>query len=315
MKHTLKVTFVMIALFLIAQLVGLVTISNYLQVNENADTGEVTISYPDTILGPPAQVENKSTSFLFIGAFILIGTGLFLLIVKYKVYKVWKLWFFLAVWATVSVALGVYINWIYAAAIAFGLGLWKIFKPNVYIYNLTEIFIYTGIAILMLSVLDIFAAFGLLVIISLYDMYAVWKSKHMITMAKFQTDAKMFAGLVIPYTVKDAKETAVKTAMKKNMKGLSKSAAPSKGNARQAILGGGDIAFPLIFSGTAMQYLINMQHISKPNALAFSGIISFFAAAALFWLLAKAEHEKFYPAMPFISIGCFVGFLVIMLII
>ncbi|MCX6706811.1 MAG: presenilin family intramembrane aspartyl protease, partial [Candidatus Woesearchaeota archaeon] len=187
MKHTLKVTLIIIALFLIAQLVGLVTINRYLQVNENAETGEVTISYPDTVLGPPAQVENKSTSFLFIGLFVLIGTGLFLLIVKYRVYRVWKLWFFLAVWATVSVALGVYLDWIVAAAIAFGLGLWKIFRPNVYIYNFTEIFIYTGIAILMLSVLNLFAAFGLLVLISLYDMYAVWKSKHMVTMAKFQT--------------------------------------------------------------------------------------------------------------------------------
>ncbi|MCX6707222.1 MAG: hypothetical protein NT001_03715, partial [Candidatus Woesearchaeota archaeon] len=87
------------------------------------------------------------------------------------------------------------------------------------------------------------------------------------------------------------------------------------GQTRQAILGGGDIAFPLIFSGTMMQYLIDVQHVPKLNALGLSSIISLFASAALLWLLLKAEHEKFYPAMPFISIGCFAGFLVIMFIV
>ena len=39
----------------------------------------------------------------------------------------------------------------------------------------------------------------LLVLISIYDMIAVWKSKHMITLAKFQLDTKSFAGLAMNY--------------------------------------------------------------------------------------------------------------------
>ena len=66
---------------------------------------------------------------------------------------------------------------------------------------------------------------------------------------------------------------------------------------RTAILGGGDIGFPLIFAGVVL----------KEWGLWQSLIIPFFALAGLALLLYYAEEKKFYPAMPFISAGCFVG--------
>lgn len=92
----------------------------------------------------------------------------------------------------------------------------------------------------------------MLLIISLYDYIAVRKTGHMIKLAKFQAKLKIFAGLLIPY-----------------------------GKNKEAILGGGDIGFPLIFAGVAMKTL-------GPKAL----IIPLFAAAALTFLFVKAEKKN-----------------------
>lgn len=43
-------------------------------------------------------------------------------------------------------------------------------------------------------------------------------------------------------------------------------------------------------------------------------IIPLFAAAALTFLFIKAEKKKFYPAMPVLTLGCFIGYLIAYLI-
>jgi len=53
--------------------------------------------------------------------------------------------------------------------------------------------------------------------------------------------------------------------------------------------------------------------VAKQNAFFISIIISIFAAIALFLLFLKSEKGKFYPAMPFISAGCIVGYLITLL--
>jgi len=134
--------------------------------------------------------------------------------------------------------------------------------------------------------------------ISAYDMFAVWKSKHMITLAKFQAQSRAFAGFVIPYT-KTGKISGIKGEMPKEIGG--------KGGRKVAILGGGDIAFPLLFAGVVMDWLIVSVGLAKGAAMFQSWIVSIFAAVALLLLFVKAGKDKFYPAMPFISAGCFAG--------
>ena len=106
-------------------------------------------------------------------------------------------------------------------------------------------------------------------------MIAVWKTKHMVKMAKFQTESKLFAGLLVPY-----------------------------GKNKVAVLGGGDIGFPLLFSGVILKSFGIME----------AYIVSVFAALALLLLLVFSEKKKFYPAMPFISAGCFLGLLVVIIL-
>jgi presenilin-like A22 family membrane protease len=140
---------------------------------------------------------------------------------------------------------------------------------------------------------NIVSGIVLLVLIAVYDAYAVWKSKHMITLAKSQAKAKMFSGLLIPYQIGRSKKKLPKVQkIKKKVK------------IRTAMLGGGDIGFPLIFAGIILKELGLWQSL----------VIPFFAAAALGILFWKADEKKFYPAMPFIGAGCLIGLGVVMLI-
>jgi presenilin-like A22 family membrane protease len=221
-------------------------------------------------------------------------------------FKVWRIWFLLAVGATLGISLSVFIDWTAAFIIGFALGYLKIFKPNVFVHNFTEIFMYSGIAVLLVPIFDVLRMIVALFAISLYDAYAVWQSKHMIKMAEFQSSSKLFAGLHIPYE-KPKKATKVKIKID-----LPQSISQD-GEARSAILGGGDIAFPLLFAGSVMIELIK-SGLSKEIAFFQTLPIPLFAGIALFLLFVKSQKGKFYPAMPFITAGCLIGYGIVLLL-
>jgi presenilin-like A22 family membrane protease len=82
---------------------------------------------------------------------------------------------------------------------------------------------------------------------------------------------------------------------------------------KSAILGGGDIAFPLMFSGSVMTWLLE-SGVSKNLAFFESLIVPLFAGIALLLLLLKSKKDKFYPAMPFITAGCLIGYGILLFI-
>lgn len=311
MKHSLRITLIIIALFIVTQLVGLLTINKHIQV-ETTETGETVILHPDTVLGEPLKMEEaqKNYSFIYISIGVLVGTLLVLLFIKFNVQSVWRYWFLLAVISTLAVSFGVYVKYTLAIAAAILLGVWKIFKPNVYVHNITEIFVYTGITIIFLPILNLTSVIVLLLIISLYDMFAVWKSKHMIKMALFQSKANVFAGLFIPYT-KSGGMTSAEGKQGKKMPGK----VMVKQQTKNAVLGGGDIAFPLLFSSTVMEHLIKNVGVLKETALGLSAIITVTTTIALFLLLYFAKEDRFYPAMPFVTAGCLAGLGIVWMIV
>ena len=284
----------------------------------------------------PPPIEQESLSFIGIIIAVAIGTGLVLLIVKFRKRRLWKFWFFASIILTLIMAfspfvikilrffwnipdnLAVNYAFLITIAIATLLAYFKAFKQNPYVHNFTELFIYGGLASLLVPILNIISSVILLVIISAYDMYAVWHSKHMIKMAEFQTQSKVFAGLMFSYKKEDkiALEAdgpkapkppkTIKTTAKANMKKKQNKIVETNETPRNAILGGGDIAFPLLFSGAIMKFTGN---------LVLPIIISIFAAISLFGIYYFGKKNRYYPAMPFLTLGCFVGFAVGWLII
>jgi presenilin-like A22 family membrane protease len=309
MKHTSKVTFILLSIFVLSQVFGLLAMNMDLKVIKNAETGAVeSINYSEPVTGARPDMEN-SQAFWYIIFAVFIGTLILLVLIRFRQVKVWKAWFFLAVWMTIAVTLGIFIPKTAAFIIAFIIAMFKIFKPNFVLQNLSEILMYTGIALLFVPLLNVFWIIMLILAIAAYDAYAVWHSKHMIKMANFQTESKIFAGLSVPYSQKDKGKTEIKSSMPKGANFKSE----NKGE-KIALLGGGDIAFPLIFSGVVMQTLILNYGLSKVFAFLEVQIITAFAAIALLLLFIYGKKDRFYPAMPFIGAACLLGYGAILLL-
>ena len=334
MKHNINVTILMILIYLCAQIIGLVIISQYVNIEESSRTGK-TVSTEIASVSPggePPQVDSKDIWKMVLGILfaVLIGTALILLLIKLRMPNLIKVWLFIAVAASLSKAFFPFIyNMIqkfladmvpFSIYITIGLAIlltfFKIYRTNIYIHNITEIFLYGGLASYIVPVLNLFWAAVLLILISIYDMYAVWKSKHMVKLAKFQSEANSFAGLLIPYektkTYTKKKLSAKPIAKKQESKfqqtsytKVSKDEKVEESGTKKAILGGGDIAFPLIFSGALMATYGN---------LFMPLIVTATTTGALAALLIFGKSNRFYPAMPFISAGAFLGYGIVLII-
>jgi len=296
MKHTLRVTLIVLAMFFFAQILGLIIVNNYVD-KEQLKSGIV--SFKELPLGLEVPETTGAESLLTIVLAIVIGTVLALFLIRFGQLGLLKIWFFLAVMITLSVAFYSFVPLIIALPISIILAFIKIFRPNFYVQNFTELFVYGGLAAIFVRTFpakfSLFTVLMLLFLISLYDAYAVWKSGHMIKLAKFQTKSKMFAGVVIPYEMPQVPKNVPIKSIK----------------VKTAILGGGDIGFPLLFSGVIFRDLLLRNTVEL--ALLKVLVVPVFAAIALGWLLWKADKDKFYPAMPFISLGCFLALIVMRL--
>ena len=284
MKHSLQVTLILLTFFLLAQGIGLGVIYNYIDHDRSVD-GETI--FKDLPIGERPEIQHNYF-YLYVIPIVGLGTMLVLFLLRNKLTWIWRVWFLTAIAMALVISFYSFMPAIIAVVLGITLAIWRIFKPNFWVQNLTELFVYGGLAAIFVPLFSVITISILLVIIAIYDAYAVWKSKHMIALAKEQTKAKVFAGLYIPYT----------------MKLPSNKPSRSKKGVRTAILGGGDIGFPLIFAGVVMKELGIWQ----------SMIIPFFALMGLAFLLWRSDEKKFYPAMPFIGAGCFIGLGLIYLI-
>ncbi len=305
MKHDIKISLYLLLLFLAAQIVGLFVLSSTMSVEETTTpdgASSIVVNYEEIMTGRPEVT--GAGSFVYVLVSVLIGTLILLLLIKLKMRRFWKGWFFLAVGLTLSLVFNVYLPDIPSLLIGFGLAFLKIFKPNAIIHNATEILMYSGIAVLIVPIFSVGWMIALLLAISVYDFFAVFISKHMVQLAEFQSSAKVFAGLLIPYK-RTSKDAEVKMEIPQGVRSKSS-------HVRSAILGGGDIAFPLLFSGVVMSDLL----LAMPRTGAFlvASIISLTSGAALFVLLMMGRKDKFYPAMPFITAGCLLGYGAVLLL-
>lgn len=311
MKHSLQITILLLLIFVLAQLNGLFVLDYYINIKESALIGKTAVNQEayqqSNIIAP--EVENESTSYWYIIIALLIGTGLVLLLIKFRQRKLWKLWFFFSVLLALILSLNTWMfrifgelfpaSSLYIATVLLCLVLTtlKVFHPGIFVHNFTEIFIYGGLAALLVPILNITSMSILLLLVAVYDIYAVWKSKHMIAMAEFQTEQKVFAGLSIPYKL-SAEMKMPKEKKEKETKRIPQEKEERAG-VRTAILGGGDIAFPLLFAGVVMK--------TTGSYLAPALVVAT-TTLALALLFFYGEKGKFYPAIPFIAVGCFVGY-------
>lgn len=290
-------------MFLVTQLIGLFVVSSYID--------GINLPYG---MQPPDEV-NQDTSVVSIIIAFIIAISLFILLTKIKAVAFIRLWFFVVT----TIALGLSLNVILlkltltsyvaimAIIIALPLAYLKIFKRNLIVHNFTELLIYPGIAAVFIPLLNVMGITILLLIISLYDIWAVWQSEFMQKMAKYQIEnLKFFTGFFVPYADKKQKQKIklLKDKYGEDEKVLESQFKKAKIKINLAILGGGDVIFPIITAGVFY----------KTFGIIPALIITASATLALLFLFILARKGKFYPAMPFITIGMYLGMIVSWLI-
>ena len=292
-------------MFFITQLIGLAVLNAYAPEIKQAkdDKGNI-INITDHNLPyglEPPQDNDPKINLISILISLVIAITILFFFMKFGAIVIIRYWFFFVI----ILALGITINApmlslkyssLISLFIALPLAYFKVFKRNIIVHNFTELLIYPGLAAIFVPLLNIWTIIVLLVVISLYDMYAVWHTGFMQKMAKFQIQqVRVFSGFFIPYIGKKdrnliEKFKQAKSKLKNNLKA-------KKIKMSVAILGGGDVIFPIILAGVVLRTL----------GLIPALIITVGAALALALLFYFSEKGKFYPAMPFISAGCFIA--------
>lgn len=133
------------------------------------------------------------------------------------------------------------------------------------------------------------AVVALLLIFSIYDFVAVYKTKHMVLMAKEMIDKKVILGFIIPREFKF---------FKSNIKEV-------KPGGNFMILGGGDIVFPSLLAVSVV-----------PSGFLKSLIIIIFSLLGTFfgyWLFSSQEEKSPMPALPPVALFAVIGYFISLL--
>lgn len=216
------------------------------------------------------QEVRAETGFAYFTLGIILVSAVFYMLMKLGRIKLIKAWFYLAIIIAITLSLSAFMPEAIAIMIAIIVLTLKVKEPNVYTHNMAELLIYAGIIILFVGFFDILSVIILLLVISVYDFVSVFITKHMIRMAKTQASLGMFSGLLI------------------------------KRGEELAMLGGGDVAFSLLFAS-----------VIALNLGFGSGILCILGAGfGLFLLMLFGSRGRFYPAMPLISFGSLLGLLI-----
>ncbi len=164
---------------------------------------------------------------------------------------------------------------------------------NIMVHNLVIIIAIAGVSIYLGLLLPAMAVLILLALLSVYDIIAVFKTKHMITMFKGMASKGAMLSLIIPH----GKETH-----RKKVKDIKLGA--NSADCGVVILGTGDAAFPAILAVA-----------SYPEGLLVSalvGIGALLGMIAVHFILMKADRPL--PALPPIAFGAVLGYLIGILI-
>lgn len=124
-----------------------------------------------------------------------------------------------------------------------------------------------------------------LIIFSIYDLIAVYKTKHMVEMAREMIKSKAILGMIIP----------------PDISGFQESLKEIKPGGRFLILGGGDMVFPLLLCSSL-----------TPSGIFNSLIVAFFSLFGLFvsfWFFVSQKKRKPIPALPPIAFFSILGYL------
>jgi presenilin-like A22 family membrane protease len=233
---------------------------------------------------PTTTLQDFLLSFIFITFFVL----LFILFKNKKFNKfkeiVFKGIFILACFGGGMTILNLFLP-VFASILIMGIliALWLKLK-KVWVHDVLIILALAGMASFFGLEFSPSGVVVLLLIFSIYDFIAVYKTKHMVLMVKEMIDKKVVLGFIIPKELKYFKD------------GLDK----VKPAGNFMILGGGDVVFPNLLAVSVI-----------PFGFLKALIVVFFALTGLlftYWIFVKEKEP--IPALPPIAMLSIFGYLI-----
>ncbi|MDD5626238.1 MAG: presenilin family intramembrane aspartyl protease [Patescibacteria group bacterium] len=198
---------------------------------------------------------------------------------------IFKTIFILAVFSGGSILLNLWMPSIFALILIVVLILIWLIKPTVLVHDLLVILAISSIGAIMGLEFKPLEVILLLLIFSVYDFIAVYKTKHMVKMAKEMIKSRAILGFIIPSNFRDFKENLKKVQPGGNF----------------LILGGGDIIFPLLLCASlAGKGIIDVLIVA---VFALTGLL------ASFLIFSRRSNHQPIPALPPIALFSIIGYL------
>jgi presenilin-like A22 family membrane protease len=203
---------------------------------------------------------------------------------------IYKAVFILVSWWAGGITLSLWIPNLFALILMGILVFWRSKSPSILNHNLCLILGLAGIGSTLGLSLAPSIVVLLLIIFSIYDFIAVYKTKHMIKMAKEMIETGTILALIIPPKIGDFKAELKKI----------------KPGGRFLILGGGDLAFPLLFCASLVS-----QGILNSLIVAIFSLIGLFAGFYFFISqppTSPGGGRQPIPALPPIALFSIIGY-------
>jgi len=173
-----------------------------------------------------------------------------------------------------------------ALVLAVIVALLRFLAPKVWTQNLVIVISVAGVAAWLGLNMTLEVVISILILLSIYDVIAVYKTKHMVTMMKGLMERGVYFAIIVPEKTK-------------NLLSHLGTVRPGEGF---MFLGTGDIAFPLILAVSALKY-----NFVSSIAIIIGALLGIIAVHILF--ITQRERRPM-PALPPIVLGAIVGFLV-----
>ncbi|MDP3954314.1 MAG: presenilin family intramembrane aspartyl protease [bacterium] len=198
----------------------------------------------------------------------------------------YKIFLGFALFGGSQLALQSFMNPTAAFFVAIGLVFWFLYKNNVIIQNLIMVFALAGIGAIFGLSLEPTVAVILLLVFSVYDIIAVYKTGHMIKLAETMIKSKAIFGFVIPSRLHLFKEKVQNVNPGDDF----------------MILGSGDIIMPIILASSVLVFSSIQAYF-----IAIFSVVGLFITHLLF---SNQKVRRPMAALPPIAVMSIIGYLV-----
>lgn len=261
-------------LFGLTQVLGILIARRYLFGGETA-----------ALSSPEVSLHFSLTDFIFTTA--LIALFVWMMLRKNRATRVlFRVFFFLVILGGLQIVLNAFLSPVISLLLTVLLIAVMLSAHQVMIQNLLVLVAIAGVGLVIgLSITPLIAVSALL-ILSFYDILAVYVTKHMVKMAEGMVNAGAIFGFIIPLQFSGLKEKIEKV----------------KPGDKFMILGSGDIALPLILAVSVLR-----------ASMAAAWMVAIFSVLGLFithLLFVNQKQRRPMAALPPIAMMAIVGYLI-----